>query len=207
MTGKQMIDVGLLRHGKPVNESDARSEFLSFLNLAQQELWQADDWPFKREETTLTLVNGQNRYDIEAGEIFGAWNAAGVPLRFITPRTFRTLYRPLSVSGAPTRYTVDGQAVTEGPPLETKRSLFVFPTPNVASAGTAKLSREVVLADLTDHMNSVSRIPEAHHALLVEWGLLLMARQQNNPLVPAYGATVEQGLASMKAKYRVGEKR
>lgn len=205
MNGQQMVNLGLYRYGKPVNAPDARAEFLSFLNLAHQEFWQADDWPFKREEATLTIQSTVAQYDIPAGDIYWVADKTGLMLTYVPPRTFRTLYRPLTTTGTPTRYTVEG--TVDGPPLARSVQLWLFPTPTVSAAGNGTISREIVLADLTDATGSVSLVPSIHHAVIVEWGLMLMAAQQNNELFQVYMANTDKGLEAMRRKYSLGDKR
>lgn len=210
MNTKEMIDIGLVRYGKPTETADARAEFLQFLNLAQRELWQAADWPFKREETTLSITQSTRRYVLPAsiGELYGVKSATS-PYRmtYVPRRTYQALYEADTATGVPTRWTVIGRYISGSAPVVTQQILHIWPSPTLAAAGNGTLLAEVAITDLADSTTNESRVPDMHRSVIVSWALMLMSAQQKNEFAQVYKAETERALEAMKAKYGMDEVR
>jgi hypothetical protein len=206
MSALAMVDVGLDRYGRPQNDAVARAEFLRWLNAAQKLLWAADDWPFKKVARNLTLTNGVDRIVLDAAveAVLFVKDKNGLPLTWVEPRTFRTVYRTDPSTGAPLRYTVDERVVTAaagGQPDKIQLALYVWPTPNAAAAGTGTVGTQEVLADLSDESTCESQIPDEERGTLLAWALELMAAQQKNEMAQVYAGERTGGLEAMRHRY------
>lgn len=190
----------LQTYGRNVaNATAERAILLNWLQAAEQELWIAAPWSFRRERQAVSFTPGTYTMTIaDAQSIFELFNHLGSRVDKIPYRSYLANYGASAAAAlvdateAPTRWTIL--------PRETSTQLFViqfWPCPTTGQeSGAIEIDKKAAV--LTDASTSFSGFPEDMRIVVALKGLRNMARHQGQlALDQAIDADLKAALTSI----------
>jgi hypothetical protein len=109
-------------------KSTQSSSYKHWINSRAAELWNMEDWTFRKNKTTMTVTAGQESptEPADLGVVLGLWNQYGDPVTYRAPGEFFTDHQANvyngSTSSAPDYFTV------------VNKMIYLDPTPSVTSS-------------------------------------------------------------------------
>jgi hypothetical protein len=196
------IDYMLLRYGKNVSNSTvARSDCLSWLQAAEQELWPIAPWSWRLKEDDFSFTAGIRTYTLtnEWADIVELYNHLGETIQKLPIRIFQRYYTvsaAVGVSGTPVRwglYPRDSSGLIR---------FGIWPTPGVGET-SGRIIREKRPAVLVDSNTNYSNFPQETRMLVVLKALKNMAQHEGkSALQQEIQQDLDRMLSSIVAKDR-----
>ena len=175
------ISYALQTYGRNLaNATTERANILNWMQAAEQELWIAAPWSFRKERIAVAFTPGDNQLNFaDAANILELFNATGNKVDKIPYRTFYANYGASAVAAltdateAPKRWTFL--------PRESTTQVMViqfWPTPLTGQeSGAADIEKKAAV--LTDSATSYSNFPEDIRIVVMLKALKNIARHQN----------------------------
>lgn len=167
-----MIDYLVVRWKK--SDATARATLLKWLQDAEDNIWNSDDWWFSRDEAALTWTSGTATLVTPSGTAapIHIVDHNGAPLDHVVFPTFAALYRSdTTTTGIPQVWTVDFRTASTG--VFTMR---FWPKPDSAYVG--KLTRKIAQQTLADSSSNTSYVPREYRNAHLYYGQWLMAEDE-----------------------------
>lgn len=170
------INTMLERWQRPTTDTTARASMLIWLQQAEYELFNADDWYFRYEEVTFSFTDADSDYSIPAGyaSLKELRNADGQTMAKIPWRTGRRVYKASSVTGPPEVWWIEPRITATQQP-----NIYVWPIPDSTENGVAIY--ELYPQTLADDAASYSRFPDGERSVVTLRALELLAINEGKP--------------------------
>lgn len=191
-----MIDVMLTRWQRPTTDSEARAIMLQFLQQAENELFNADDWYFRYAEVAFSFTSADPDYTVPVGyaNIKELRNADGDMMAKIPWKTGRRVFKKSSVSGAPEVWWMEPRVAASQQP-----NIYVWPIPDATEEGVAIY--ELYAQTLADSSSSYSRFPDGERQVITYRAMELLAIHEGKPdIAQMFKADKDMMLARLQQK-------
>ena len=145
------------------------NSYKAWLNSRAAELWNLEDWTFKKNKAAMTVTSGSETSTApsDLGIVLGIWNQYGDPVRYTPPQDFFPDHQANAYSGTtgdPSTFTV------------VNKTIYLDPTPSTTSSSWAiyydraychkDSNGNYVAGDMTSDNDTPALPPECHYLLI-----------------------------------------
>lgn len=171
----------------------------SWLNLAYQQLWCMDAWPFRKVKPTAVSVSAASTGIMTMPSDFhratGVYDVNGYPLRYLAPKAFSDVYVSNTQTGTPQDYTLYNNVVYIGPGPQQATTMSLAYLRRISRLVNGTTDTAGVMTDDAD----VPTFPSEYHYMLVFGAMSLGLRLENDPTYPSVDDSWQMSLQLMRS--------